>query len=226
MVKQAAKAGATGGGVGGVASSSCDIGGGMDLDGLLVLVVLAAVVGVVWFGGKLIADAIRRRKHRLLANAAAQKLLPSGFSTGRIGTIVEGLMLPTPIDNTPGVAYAITLTQRGRTMLYDGATLGFEVLLADNSRVVIPAGTCMIDLVDAAKLDATSYLLLTDRLRNAVEDFDPFIHDRCVGRTLAIGDEVEVLGRLVEKASGGGGGYREARETVLVPVGVPALRVR
>lgn len=224
MVKDAAKAGATGSGLGSVIGSSCDLG---DIDGefAIVLLVVFAVVGVVWFAAKLIGYLVRRRQHQLRANGAAMKLLPAGFSTGRVGRIVSGVMEPSPIDNRDAVAYAIELTQRGRTMLYDGATVGFEVLLDDNTRVVIPAGTCRIDLVDAPKLESEAFLALVDPLRKPDEDFDPFLHDRCVGRTLVIGDKVEVLGQLIADAVGGGGGYREAPATVLVPVGVPALRV-
>ncbi|MFT3695498.1 MAG: hypothetical protein QM831_20350 [Kofleriaceae bacterium] len=225
MIKDAAKAGATGGGVGSVVGSSCDI---PDLGGDVAIfaLVIFVVVGIVYFTSKLIGYFVRKRQHELRANGAAQKLLPAGFSTGRTGTIVHGNMYHSPIDNQLGVAYVVQLTQRGRTMLYDAATVGFEVLLEGDQRVVIPAGTCMIDLVDAPKIGSALYLAKVDPLRKPNEDFDPFLHDRSVGRTLKIGDSVEVLGQLVAQPVGAGGGYREAPETVLVPVGVPALRVR
>lgn len=224
MVKQAARAGATGSGVGGVLTSSCDI-GSLDGEVAIFMLILFVVVGGVWLVAKLIGNIVRERRHQLRANGAARKLLPAGFSTGRIGTIVGGDSLPSPLGED-GVAYAVKLTQRGRTMLYDAATIGFEVSLDDNSRVIVPAGPCLIDLVDAPKLAPELYLRGVDPLRCADDEFDPFVHDRAVGRTLQVGDRVEVLGRLIEQPTGGEGGYRDAPATVLVPAGVAALRVR
>jgi hypothetical protein len=222
MAKQAARAGATGSGLTHV---GCDV-GSVDAEGALVMILVFVLVAGVYVVAKLIARHLRERHHRLNANGARRKLPSGGFSTGRIGTIVIGDQKPSPIGDTAAVAYAVKLTQRGRTMLYDGATVGFQVLLEDDSRVVIPAGTCSIDLGDAPKVSAESYLAQVDPLRQPGEEFDPFLHDRAVGRTLKIGDCVEVLGRLIEEPAGGGGTYREAPRTVLVPVGVPALRAR
>lgn len=223
MVKQAASAGATGSGVGGVLSSSCDI-GSLDGEVAIFMLILFVVVGGVYLVGKLIGSIVRKRRHQLLANGARRKLLPAGFSTGRVGTIVAGDMQPSPLGDDPAVAYAVKLSQRGGTMLYDAATLGFEVVLEDRSRVIVPPGTCVIDLAGAPKIAVADYLARLDPLRG--DEFDPFLHDRAVGRTLKVGDVVEVLGRLIEQPSGGGGTYREAPATVLVPVGIPALRVR
>jgi hypothetical protein len=224
---QAARAGAIGGGTVSLfdGCGGCD----MPLDGESFLGMLAVVVivGVLWFGIKLLRDVLRRRKHLLAANGARRRGPQLGPATGRVGTIISRDVAKPPLGERACVAYSTQLGLRNTVMLRDAATLGFEVLLDSGEHVRVPAGECVIDMARAPHVAAVDdYLRAIDPLRAPGEDFDPFPHDRAQSRILVPGDRVEVLGRLVPIADGGGGGgYRELAHTVLVPDELPRVRL-
>jgi hypothetical protein len=223
---QAARAGAIGSGSVSLldACSGCDL--PLDGESFVGILVVFAVIGVLWFAIKLVGDLLRRRKRRLAANGARRRGLQIGPATGRIGTIISRDVATAPLG-TRCVAFSTQLMQRSTVMLRDAATIGFEVLLDTGEHVRVPAGVCAIDMTRAPRIEAIDgYLRLIDPLRVNGEDFDPFPHDRAVGRILVPGDRVEVLGRLIPTADGAaGGGYRELAHTVLIPDELPRLRL-
>jgi hypothetical protein len=106
-------------------------------------------------------------------------------------------------------------------------TAGFDVTLDDGRRVRVPPGRVTVvgklpaADIDRARVDA--FLGDVDAGGAALPLF-PYDHARALA--LNEGDRVDVLGDLETSADGSQGhGYR-ASAGLLVPVGVPVLRVR
>jgi hypothetical protein len=201
-----------------------DVGGGHFW---LVLGVMVIVIGVLWFAIKLIADGLRIRRRRLRANGAKRKVA-LGPATGRYGRVIAGQTGKAPLAATPCVAYGLELRARRMVMLRDAMTLGFEIELDTHERVRIPAGPCVIDLTRAPQpRGAGTYLQILDPLRSETDDLDPFPFEQAFERAIRFGDEVEILGRLLPIPDGVREvGYRDTPNAILVPDGVPRLRVR
>jgi hypothetical protein len=231
-IRDAASVGAVGG-TGASLLDGCSGCDAMDLgDGLgghfwLVLGVVTIAIGMLWFAGKLIADRLRIRRQRLRANGAKRRV-PLGPATGRYGKVVAGETGLAPLGDTACVAYNLELRARRMVMLRDAMTLGFEIELDTHERVRIPAGPCVIDLTRAPQRGNTgTYLEILDPLRGETDDLEPFPFENAFERTIRVGDEVEILGRLVPTPEGHGEvGYRDVPHAILVPDGVPRLRVR
>jgi hypothetical protein len=238
-VREASRAG----GIGGGASlfdrcSGCDVsdvGGG---NALLVLVVVFVAIFVLWLVGRWIIRALHRRRLRRQVRArGAERDLPAAPSTGCIGTIEShGPLLAAPVDERPCVAYGLAVMHHDgparrapQTMLRDGATLGFEVVLASGERARIPAGPCTLDLTGARRSRPSSrladYLRAIDPQHGQANDLEPFPCDHVDVATLAPGDRVEILSPITSIAdpSVAPASYREAAG-IMVPVGPVRLR--
>ena len=168
----------------------------------------------LWFVGKLVFDLVAGRRARQLA-AGAKRALPAAHATGVIGTV---------ITNQPAAAQVVELSHRHGTMLYDAATVGFEIVLPSGERVRVPSGTCTLDgSSEANRWDVARYL--GERFPLPHTESDPFPFEEFRMCTLRPGDRVEILSPLVPQAeSVHTGGYRDAFGTVLTPVGIPRLR--
>lgn len=166
-----------------------------------------AQIGVLWLLGAWIARAVRAQRRRRLASGAKRRLSAIA-RTGQVGTI-----LPRETEAVPGlgegVAFAAEYDLRGRRMLHDAASLGFDVLLDTGERVVIPAGTCLIALDEAPGVhaDTTAHLASLDPVR--LPTFDPFVHARVRAVVLRPGDRVEVCNPL-DAIPDPVAGYRDA----------------
>ena len=228
-IRDAARVGAVSG-TSGVLLDGCSSCDAMDLGAghlWIVFGVVAVLAGVLWFSYRVIGDWLRLRRRRAQANGAKRKVT-LGPATGRYGRVISGDTAKAPLGETACVAYALELRARRMVMLRDAMTLGFEVELETKERVRIPAGPCVIDLTRAPQRGgASTYLEIIDPLRSGTDDLEPFPFESAFERTIRIGDEVEILGRLVPTPEGlAEVGYRDVPHAILVPDGVPRLRVR
>jgi hypothetical protein len=212
--------------------TGCDINDG---HAALVLVVAFLVIAVCWMVVRWLAGAVAWRGRRLRARGASS--LPRlARPTGRIGTIIaRDEPLGDPLDDRPCVAFGVTITQhRGRkTMLRDGATIGFDITLDSGERARIPAGACAIDLPagTALRLPNASpridhYLQTLDPFHGRLDDLDPFPHDDVELVVLRPGDRVELVSPVVPTASSASApaSYREPAPAILIPDGAVRLR--
>jgi hypothetical protein len=224
------------GAVGGSSLSWADCVGCDILDGeaaLLVLgfvVVFFAFVGL-WLAGRYAVNALRRRRARnaLQGATAAPVAAPS---TGCFGVVVASApALLSPLGGGACVAFAAELThgRKRAVLLRDAATVGFAVQLDSGERVVVPAGSCVLDLRRAerqSEIFAVRYLAELDPRRATADDLDPFAHDRVDVVTVRSGDRVEVLSPLKARADAAEmRGYRESAARILVPHGPARLRL-
>lgn len=230
------------GGAGGCGASLFDGCSGCDLDFggghvLIVLVVAFVAIAGGWLLLRWITDVIRRwRQRRRFHARGASRGLPAARATGCIGTIVAvGPLAAAPIDEQPCVAFGVRLIYERRpqrwgpqTMLLDGATLGFEVVLDSGARARIAAGRCTVEM-DAARSPPPSqlagYLRTIDARRDDADDLDPFPCNRVELVTLAPGDRVEIVSPVRSIADGALApvGYRDAA-AIVVPDGPVRLR--
>ncbi|HEY8143738.1 MAG TPA: hypothetical protein VIG06_13735 [Kofleriaceae bacterium] len=238
-LRDMARAGATSGGIGGLfdGCSGCDIIGG-DLGEILMAIVIFIAIGVLlWCLVTAVSALVRRWRGRQRPRGAAlpgQPCLP----TGRTGTVVARAGLQRdPLTGSPCVGFAAALEHRSSwwrrpvTMLRDGATVGFDILLDTGERVSVPPGPMVVDLgaARAARVDRmllALYLGELDPARDTVDDLDPFLCNLMRAAQLRPGDRVELFGAVTARPLVGAApaGYREPAPSFLVPTGVPHLR--
>ncbi|HEU5059599.1 MAG TPA: hypothetical protein VFU21_23870 [Kofleriaceae bacterium] len=238
-----ARAGAASGGFGTALDGcgACDL-VGVDLGEMLVVLVFFVAAGaILWCIGAAIAALIRWWRGRLPPpRGAALPGAASGPPTGRTGVVLATRGLASdPLGGSSCVGFAAALEHRSSwrrrpaTLLRDGATIGFDVLLDTGERVAVPPGPLLIDLAraPARRIDPgrlALYLGEIDPARESADDLDPFLCNLSRGAQLRPGDRVEVLGGLRAALSvtnaAGAGSYRDPAPTVLVPTGVPLLR--
>jgi hypothetical protein len=149
-----------------------------------------------------------------------------------VGTVKKGEPVETPWKPGTCLAYAMELHKKelfgGGAMLRDAATAGFEVALDDGRVMRVPAGRIrLLGRLTKEEVDMERMLDQVDLTGHATRDGrEYFPHDHALGLTLQPGDRVEVLGQVELGAdTAQAGGYR-ANAGVLVPVGVPVLRVQ
>jgi hypothetical protein len=245
-MRKMAKAGASGGGLGGIlqgCGGGCDgLSGCGDLAGagegaLAVLAVLAAIlvfalVGIiVWFIAKKIIEYWRDRP-----KPQGALLAPPGARGKRVqcaGIVKSGKLVDLPWREGQALAYAFEIHQKrvfgGGAMAREARTGGLEVALDDGRTLRIPEGRVHIttkkkdDDVDKKQLD--DFLGDLDPWRLA-EEPSLFPYDFARAITIAPGDRIEMLGEVTTAADESGAqGYR-ANAAILVPASVPTLRVR
>jgi len=244
-LRRMAKAGAGGGAAGGILKGGC---GGCDVGGLegcssvgelgeAALVILAIVaVGLVaivltrliW---KLIVY-IRMRRDQPKPHGALLRPPKIARKVHAVGTVKTGQPSKTPWKAGSCLAYAMELHKKnllgGGAMRRDAATAGIEIALDDGRVMRVPAGRIRL-LGRLAKQDVDKHRLLdsVDLAGHLTRDGREFFpYDHTLGLTLKSGDRVEVLGQIELAADpGAAGGYR-ASAGVVVPVGVPVLRVQ
>jgi len=239
-LREMARAGAVSGGCGGLfdGCSGCDV-VGSELEILAVIVVLFAVGVLVWCAVMGIAALVRWLRARPRPSGAAFPGAASGYATGRVGTVVlsTGSLARDPLTSEACVGFAGALEHRAHwwnrpvTMLRDGATIGFDVVLDSGERVRIPPGPLIADLaaIPATRVDRmllALYLGELDPARDTADDLDPFLCTRMRAAPIRPGDRIELLGPVAARPLAGApaGGYRDPAPTVLVPTGVPAIR--
>ncbi len=236
-----ARAGATSSGIGCLfdGCSGCDLIGG-DLGELLVAIVVLFVLGcLVWGIAVGIAALIRRWRARPRPNGAGAR--PGAASegvAGRAGTVMARSDLARdPLTGSACVGFGGALEHRSgwwrrpATMLRDGATIGFDILLDSGERVRVPPGPLIVELGSArpARVDRmllALYLGEIDPQRDRVDDLDPFLCNRMRAAQIVPGDRVELLGAVELRPLAGAApaGYREPAPSYLAPVGVAELR--
>lgn len=243
-MRQAAKAGAGGGAVGGFLDGcggcngfdACDIptSGGDLIGGLIVLVaiVIGAIIGILLFW--IIRAIVRWAREKLRkpqphgALQAAPTLKKGIASMG--GVVRGGSLLDTPWREGSAYAYALELHHQrllgGGAMLRDARTAGFRVTLPDGRTLRVPKGRIRIldplSRVESESKKLEAMVAEIDRARGEGETVFPFDFARAI--TIEEGDRVEVLGDVVPDPEAQAGGYRENAGGV-IPAGVPYLRV-
>ncbi len=247
-LRQAAKAGA-GGGLFGGALQSCGVLDGLQVlegcgevagagEGFLAVVLALAAVAVAAIAVALFAavvmgaiNLIRRKLDRPKPHGALRKPPKASGRFNGAGTVTEGAHVALPWKEGESVAYALELHTKtafgGDALLRDAMTAGFEVKLDDGRIVRVPPGrvTVVGQLpvadVDRGRVDA--FLGELDPGGGSRSLF-PYDHARAV--VLNAGDRIDVLGDLELSADGSEAHAYRASAGLLVPVGVPVLRVR
>lgn len=226
-------------GCGGGDCGGCDVpSGGGEILGAILVVVIGAIVAVLVGWLVLVIVRLVREKLDTPKPFGALDREPAIRGRGVAGKVVAAERSDSPLD-TPSVAYALEYRCRrvlsGAVMLRDAATRGFDVALKDGRKARVPAGRIRIDGVPHrardARAAATAHIETIDRfcdadLAKVDPTSDPFPFDDVVEVVLRPGDEIELVGELAPTADPGAGGaaYREAA-SLLVPVGVPRVRV-
>ncbi len=195
------------------------------------LSLVAAMTG----GALMISSLAGRRARRAppLHPRGAQSLPPlHPFAKGRIRS-AEGLA--SPASGLACAAWAIELRYDAlfgsRVMLRAGETAGMEISLENGERVRIPAGSVRMvqplpQLADHDVAELEDWLREVDPGRTLAGELCPAIPFNVIGEdALQVGDRVELFQQYEPQALASGGGlYREAPATVLVPRGVATLR--
>jgi hypothetical protein len=247
-LRQAAKVGASGGLFGGLfqGCSACDALQGLEgcanladagegIVAVLLFVVAAAVFAVVaavlaWLIMGLVRW-VRTRMDKPKPHGALRKPPKATGRANGAGTIAGGARVALPWKSGECLAYAFELHTKtafgGGALLRDAMTAGFDVTLDDGRVVRIPPGRVTIV---GKREDVAVDRECVDRF---LGDIDPKHAERTLfpydfARAVAIGpgDRVDVLGELERTADGTQGhGYR-ASAGLLMPVGVPVLRIK
>lgn len=245
-IAEAARAGAVTGGGTTLLEGCTGLADLVSVEGLLwaagLAAMLAAIAFVVWLAVSLARAVIRAwRRWPPHPRGARRRPARTGPATGRIGRIVATAgERGDPLGARPCVAYALQLDHhrgplgglfaRGRPMLRDAVSAGFDVELDSGERVRISPGPCVIDLRAAAPVHVedgrlADYLASIDPERSSTEDLDPFPHHRIRQLLLRPGQRVEVHGRLVPVADprAAPSAYRAPAAAILVPHETPRL---
>ncbi len=254
QLRRAAKAGASGGAFGSILQGcgGCDALSGIEGCGELagagegIIAVLFAVVAfilfavvaaaLVWLVSKLVAY-IREKLDRPKPHGALRTPPRAGGRSYGAGTIEQSprALIATPWKKGECAAYALELLVRapfgGGALLRDASCAGFDITLDDGRRVRIPKGRIRVvstrleeDDVDRKRVD--DYLRELDPHGDPTSEHSLFPYDHARALALSPGARVDVLGELEPTADATDAhGYR-ASAGLLVPVGIPVLRVR
>lgn len=200
---------------------------------LLALVAALAIGLLVWLSARLVEEIRERMDKPKPHGALLAPPKPRGDVQGR-GIVKTGPGVPLPWKPGRAVAYAFELHEKrafgGGAMLRDAATAGFEIELADGRVVRVPAGRLRI-LGKRGKEEAVERERLDAFLREAApgdtgEDRRLFPYEHVRALVLSPGDRVELLGDLEPSADPAAAHAYRASAGVLIPIGVPVVRVR
>jgi|GEM_PF-2398484 hypothetical protein len=240
--KQLAKAGGGGIGIGSVfeGCGGCDGCGGVSLDGevLLVigaiLIVAVAVVALGWFVLKII-EWVRAYLNRPKPNGGVVRPASIGRKPGPCGVVVGKTNMLAPATCMACVAWALDLRSKRflgtDLMLRDAETCGFDVKLDDGTTARIPSGRVRIEgphtRVD--RDDATTVKQFVQALAPVDdpedEGLDPFPYEVADEIIVKPGCRVRLFGDFEREADVDASSNYRGASVILVPSGVPALRI-
>lgn len=244
-VRRAARDGAKGGALGSIFEAcncsgldACDVAGAGEAVAGVVLAIVAVIVFAVVFAilawvarqlYRVICDALERPRPE---GALFEAPRPANDTVAASGVILGGKPLRTPWKPGSAFAYAFELYEKevigGSAMLREARTGGLEVALDDGRTLRVPEGRVRI-VGPRVRVDTDA-----SSVGRLVAELDPdrdlrkqelFPHDFARALTLGPGDRVDVLGEVRVEADPSASGYR-SNAAVVVPVGVPVLRVR
>jgi len=237
--KQLAKAGGTSLGAGSIFEGCGGCGdAAIDVEGLAIVAVLALIVaagvGIYWLIAKAY-EAIRAYQNRPRPNGGITRPPSIGRRPGPSGVVTGQTGIFAPATGTACVAWALDLRNKRflgtDLMLHDAETAGFEVKLDDGTTLRVPGGRIRLEgpkeRVDRGDAPPVDGFVATISREDDPEDagLDPFPYDTVDEVVVRPGDRVRVFGELEREVDAAApGGYR-ASNVVLVPKGVPALRV-
>lgn len=249
--RQLAKAGGGGAGVG-TFLDGCTNCGGCDFptSGEALLFVLAifvaaiAAIAIYWIVVKII-EYVRARRNRPKPNGGLLRPASLGRRAGPAGVVTRVLpaasgaapALQAPAGGAACAAFSVDLRcerfLRSDLMLHDGESAGFEVRLDDGSVAQVPAGRVRLEgraerrsRASAPKVEDWVSGLGPKVVDPEDFDFDPFPYDRVDEITVRPGDRVRLFGELERIPDPEApADYRGAAPAILVPRGVPAIRV-
>ncbi len=238
-LRRQAKRAAVAGGVGGGATIAdgcigCAHAAEGGLEGLIVVLAIAAVAGVFWLlfrGGR----ALRRHLNRPIANGADQRPAPLGpvVATGTIRA-TEAFASPLSMDECAayGMELATTRWFRRYPMYRDGEIGACRLELDDGRVVDIPAGRCVVDLrqatPDSAYFDPARRFLAKLNAEPGQTKYRLVPFDTASLVLLRDGDRVTLhtpLQDVLDPTAPHTGGYRDAAPTRLSLAGTPRLRL-
>jgi hypothetical protein len=238
--RQLAKAGGSSAGIGSAlqgcdACSGCS---GLDPEALVIglIVVAAALVGMaIYWAIVKIVEHVRARRNRLKPHGGLLRPASLGRRAGPAGVVIGPATLEAPASRAGCVAYAIDLRctrfLRADLMMHDAETSGFEVRLDDGGIARVPAGRLRIEGRVARRARSAAPEL--DQHVQALcprapepDDYDPFPYDTVDEILVRPGDRIRLFGALERLADPEApAAYREGARGILVPRGVPAIRV-
>lgn len=206
--------------------------------GLAVVIMAVTAVGMLFYYALTMAlHAIRKHNNRPRPNGA--KTLPQMVRISRPnrGRITTGDGWVKTLTGARVLGHGLRLlrehSNQSELMLSDGECGGITLKTEAGGTLYIPPGRIRMDAVAGVAQEVApgwveAYLksLEGDYLEDP-EELELIPHDRAEELTLGRGDRVEVLNKLQSVADprSSAGGYREAAGVILVPVGVPRLRV-
>jgi hypothetical protein len=238
--QQLAKAGGGGLGIGSALEGgcgSCDAGPEAFFVVIAIFLIAAAVVAVVWLGMKIV-EWIRAYRNRPKPNGGLKRPASIGRRGAIAGVVQWPARLDAPASNADCVAWALDLRckrfLRADLMLHDAETAGFEVKLDDGTVARIPAGRIRLEgpAERMGRSDVPAVEKFVESLAPKVTgpdefttELEPIPYDIVDEVLVRPGDRVQIFGELEREVDPAAtAGYREAG-AVLVPKGVPAIRV-
>jgi hypothetical protein len=240
--KQLAKAGGGGLGLGSILEGcgGCDgcSSAAIDVEFLaviaVVLVVAFAAVAVVWLALKII-EWVRGYMNRPKPNGGVARPPRIGRKTGPTGVVRGEARMLAPATGASCVAWALDLRSTRflgtDLMLHDAETGGFEIVLDDGTTARISSGRVRLEgqseRRDRSDVGTVEAFVKTLAANDDPEDegLDPFPFDAVDEVVVRPGDRVQLFGDFEREVDPDApGGYRGAN-AVLVPKGVPALRI-
>lgn len=240
--KQLAKVGGGGAGIGSLfeGCGSCGDCSGATLDGeflaVIAVILLAAIVLVAlyWIIVKIV-EAVRAYRNRPKPNGGLARPPSLGRRAGPRGVVTGQTTMLSPAKGEGCVAWSLDL-RNGRfigtdLMLHDAETSGFSVKLDDGTMARIPSGRIRIEgpreRLDRDDAQGVERFVGTISTRDDPEDegLDPFPYDTVDEIVVRPGDRVRLFGELERVADPEAPGDYRGASILLVPSGVPALRV-
>jgi len=238
-LKQMAAAGGAGAAGSSVGVPACELGcEALVFDPGFGLVIMA-IVGIfmlLYVATVKAKHAIEKRRNRPVPNGA--RVLPRMVrglpNRGRIKAVEQEVRA---VSGKRAAAFSLRLLRKkshqSELMLSDGEGGGMTLETDSGETIIIPPGRLRLEAPEARLREAPAegvgcYLdaLNGDYLADP-QELELIPYDRAEEATLRVGDRVEVRGRLERRAdpTREASGYRDASAGVLVPRGVPRLKL-
>lgn len=221
--RQLAKAGGAGGGMGGLfegCGEGCSgVGDGLSGEAaiaVLVIMIAAFAAIAVYYVIKWIAYQVRAWRER--PRPVGVRWKPHRGHHVLRATISAAQETVAPLSYEACAAWGVVLTNKravgGKVVLRDGGTGGLSLTLDDGRVLEVPAGRVRV-VGTGTDLDANpAYLKTIDPGYSSVEPHPVVPFDTAHEIRFAVGDQVEIIGGLVEQFDPDGkGGYRDMPAT-------------